>query len=807
MIQKYSLKDFLTKEVELIAAGDCSQKIRIHKIEIPMIQRDYAQGRATFSVEKKRGNPEINPTGEKFINELIITLASKSVDSEMELDFVYGSISQLDGVNYFYPLDGQQRLTTLYLLYWFIGGAELELKEKENLREILSNFFYSTRTSSNTFCQQLVSELSKNNLDFLLRNNEDGIVSQIENLSWFHASYNLDPTVAAMLNMLDRIQALYINHNCTDIFNNLDKLRFYILPLTNFDLTEDLYVKMNARGKQLSNFENFKADFQHWLRDNAKSFGFEDKEHAGRKMPYDMAFINKMDNEWAQCLWNTKKTDEDKNYDAVFLKFFYRFWCNEYVIQNKSVNNKELEKSIDFSYFTSEPEYFGFANFGKNIYSRTFIEDLEFVLDRLSENYDDILQKAQPCWNAEFKFLTADSYKLIPRAAWGAVVLYLKNLRKKNIAYNSTAFENWMHVAWNIIENADIDHGYVYIGVLHLLNELSNYSEDIYLHLADPNVNISSTQSKDSVAEERYKARLICVDSSWLPVLRKADSHSFFKGSISFLFPNDDASTIKISDFERNFKLANIFFDNNGIATKYRENGHLFLRALISRYQNLGDIKYHITDTYDTESSLKSMLMSDAVARASIRKWFTEGEENAVKLRLEEEITKPSPIPKKDSDFECKIHESLYRETDLINWMQEKGAIRFRDGYIARPGSSRDWIYVYGYRNEIICGLINKGWECNNRCRLGDREINYFWSPSVGEIMLSKTIDFHDSCLRLFCYIEGKSGILKILAEDVEVIEEFNYHNEVPDSSMLQSFVNKVDDWRPNVFREAKTEN
>ena len=54
MIQKYSLKDFLTKEVELIAAGDCSQKIRIHKIEIPMIQRDYAQGRVTFSVEKKR---------------------------------------------------------------------------------------------------------------------------------------------------------------------------------------------------------------------------------------------------------------------------------------------------------------------------------------------------------------------------------------------------------------------------------------------------------------------------------------------------------------------------------------------------------------------------------------------------------------------------------------------------------------------------------------------------------------------------------------------------------------------------------
>ena len=129
---------------------------------------------------------------------------------------------------------------------------------------------------------------------------------------------------------------------------------------------------------------------------------------------------------------------------------------------------------------------------------------------------------------------------------------------------------------------------------------------------------------------------------------------------------------------------------------------------------------------------------------------------------------------------------------------KENRAIRFKDGYIARPGSSRDWIYIYGYRNEIICELINKGWECNNRCRLGEREINYFWSPSIGEIMLSKTIEFNNSDLRLFCYIEGKSGILKILADGIEDTAELNYHKEISNNSMLAAFVNKVDNWKPN---------
>ena len=349
MVKKYSFKEFLTEEVELINSDDTTSTAKIDRITIPMIQRDYAQGRKTHS--GKNGQLILNPTGQKFINEVFSTIINDTADKQLELDFVYGSIitekEEKDGitvdVTYFNPLDGQQRLTTLFLMYWFIGGVELEKNERDNLASILKNFYYKTRTSSTIFCNKLVNELTSVSIDFLLRKDavyKDGvevvpkssIITQIENLSWFHDAYKLDPTVQAMLNMLDEIQRQYLEHNCKNVFVKLERLKFYILPLSNFDLTEDLYVKMNARGKQLSGFENFKADFQHWIKDNITAFNLEEQEYDGRRMPYDVYYINKIDNEWSQCFWNAQKDGDDKNFDPLFLSFIYKYLLNEYII-------------------------------------------------------------------------------------------------------------------------------------------------------------------------------------------------------------------------------------------------------------------------------------------------------------------------------------------------------------------------------------------------------------------------------------------------------------------------------------------
>ena len=405
MVKKYSFKEFLTEKVELINSDDSTSSAKIDRITIPMIQRDYAQGRKTHS--GKNDQLILNSTGQKFINEVFSTIIHDVTDKQLELDFVYGSIitekEEKNGVTtdvtYFNPLDGQQRLTTLFLMYWFVGGAELTGDERNSLASMLKNFYYKTRTSSTVFCNKLVNELNSTNIDYLLRvnavleNNIEitprvDIITQIENLSWFHDAYKLDPTVQAMLNMLDEIQRQYLEHGCKSVFANLDRLKFYILPLSNFDLTEDLYVKMNARGKQLTNFENFKADFQHWIKNNIAPLNLKEQEYDGRIMPYDMFFINKIDNEWSQCFWNAQKDSEDKNFDPLFMSFIYKYLLNEYIL-NSSGTNKGLDKEPDFILLSDEVEYSGFSLFERNL-SKASLENLLILLDQISLHYDDI---------------------------------------------------------------------------------------------------------------------------------------------------------------------------------------------------------------------------------------------------------------------------------------------------------------------------------------------------------------------------------------------------------------------------------
>jgi uncharacterized protein with ParB-like and HNH nuclease domain len=147
-----------------------------HKIEIPIIQRDYAQGRIGKEVLR-----------EKFLGDLRRILDS-SLDSkdELNLDFVYGSIEN-DSLN---PLDGQQRLTTLWLLHWYIAHKAGKLKENES---IFKRFSYETRVSSRVFCQKISEFHAKS---------DEPIIISIQNQTWFLSEWKQDPTIQAMLNML-----------------------------------------------------------------------------------------------------------------------------------------------------------------------------------------------------------------------------------------------------------------------------------------------------------------------------------------------------------------------------------------------------------------------------------------------------------------------------------------------------------------------------------------------------------------------------------------------------------------------------
>lgn len=236
-------------------------------VEIPIIQRDYAQGRT-----------EVAGVRNAFLQALHDYL-EKGIPFQ-DLDFIYGSIT-VNGNDRqrFIPLDGQQRLTTLFLLHWYL--AQLS-GQREYFRQILStdgisHFTYETRSSSREFCNALVV----NDIDLRTlpkTSGTDCLSKTIKDKGWFYLSWEYDPTIRSMLTMLDAIHFKFSED--VDFFDKLiDKnnpvITFRFLNLAEFTLSDDLYIKMNARGKPLTDFENFKAR----LEKNIKSFTGEWPEY------------------------------------------------------------------------------------------------------------------------------------------------------------------------------------------------------------------------------------------------------------------------------------------------------------------------------------------------------------------------------------------------------------------------------------------------------------------------------------------------------------------------------------------------
>ena len=264
----------------------------IKEVVIPIIQRDYAQGRENSDIARIR---------ERFLDALYQAVCYNGIC----LDFIYGDVKN-NGI--LTPLDGQQRLTTLFLLHWYAAKKE-NIKREEYA--FLLNFSYETRYSARDFCKFLIEFTP----DF---NSTDTIRAQIIDQAWFPLDWNNDPTIKSMLVMLNEIDKYF--SDVKDLWKCLvvdRKIQFYFLPIKNMGLTDDLYIKMNSRGKPLTRFEHFKAEFERQIEkiDAAKAKSIE----------------KKIDLNWTDFLWNYRKYDNltDKlflnyfNYTCTFSKNFY----------------------------------------------------------------------------------------------------------------------------------------------------------------------------------------------------------------------------------------------------------------------------------------------------------------------------------------------------------------------------------------------------------------------------------------------------------------------------------------------------
>ena len=495
-----------------------------YKIEIPAIQRDYAQGRKS---ESRIAN--------FLINDLFETLTSAET-KKINLHFVYGKIDD----KHFIPLDGQQRLTTLFLLHWFLSIGFLS----ENDKSTLSKFTYETRPSSEDFCSKLIKE----GIEY---ENNKKVSEQVENSKWFFLSWKDDPTISAILNMLDIIQNKFAKPNKT-LFDKLieenSPVQFHFLPLERFKLDDEIYVKMNSRGKPLTDFENFKSNFS---------------------VLFDIENKSKLDNEWLDIFWKFEKEKENININEVDKKYL------NFLI-NATLNICAEEKDIDRKF----KDNFNIFDEYKTIYSPNSetLKQLSKVLDSLisfndREKYFESSLKENPDYWERLRFYTIMQF-FIQRGS----------LNDKN----QELYNKWVRVCTNLINNSRIEDPESFYKAIRSIKELSSNIDNLYEYLSEPKNKIESFSQKQS-EEEKVKATLILQDRNWETEICDIEQHSYFTGQIGFILDfskvEEKYSFELFKDYSVKLKIlfSNLFKDNKDC---------LFQRALLAFGDYLVPINY-----------------------------------------------------------------------------------------------------------------------------------------------------------------------------------------------------------------------
>lgn len=517
------------------------------RIKIPIIQRDYAQGRETAL--------EVRDT---FLNALYSYLDEGK--SNRDLDFIYGSlIDACDEID-LTILDGQQRLTTLFLLHWYLYQISDNTEKKEDYKNALfkegqSMFSYETRSSSSEFCDAMMN--SEININDLLDSDEDkksSLSRRIKNSSWFYLSWEFDPTIKSMLNMIDSIDKLFKGkqkffEKLIDLENPV--ITFLFLNLKDFKLTDDLYIKMNSRGKPLSPFENFKAKFEQYLESIEKTreffLSFNGKE---KKVSLKEYFSYNIDIKWANLFWqyrtlqNRSNSKNDDNFDDELMNFIKIIFTNQYSIQ-VNVSSKEKDDNLEYLLGTAiakkRKDYSDLISFNKyKELSALSEQGILYLIDAfdiftngnnkiqpyISESYIDYFEE-----NKTFENALKDSFESNhERLCFHAYVSYIIKYKE-----DRTTINQWMRVIHNLShpENKPIDSGSDVALGIQVIEELLLKSENILEYLkTDPEI---SFFSRWQVLEEKIKAHLITKNDEWKNVIEEIEKHKYFNGQIGFI--------------------------------------------------------------------------------------------------------------------------------------------------------------------------------------------------------------------------------------------------------------------------------
>ncbi|WP_312648991.1 DUF262 domain-containing protein [Aminipila sp.] len=542
-----------------------------YRVEVPIVQRDYAQGRQDVHAKTVRSN-------------LLIDMRAAILEetSPLDLNFVYG---KAEGEK-FVPIDGQQRLTTLFLLHLYA------FRNEEAKTPLLHKFTYETRITSREFLKKLIDNRSA---VFAVGTSPS---VEIEDSEWFVSGWMHDPTIKSALVMLDDIQATFgdIDHLAGKLAGSGGKpLVFKFLEMQELGMEDSLYIKLNARGKPLTEFENFKARL------------------IGRMKKLELSYIDKFefyfDCDWTDLFWTEHKEDFDQTYYA----FFGVLLMNNGIIQD----DKNWANTLDYSKISAE------------VFETAFYT-LNFLCE--NSNYKDV----------NFLIFSAltEGRTYTNRVLFHAITTYL--FKTKGV--DKGPLKQWLRIIKNLTLNSTIDVYNLYRNAIESINALVKNCDTLLTYFSTKGKVLGFNQQQ--IVEEQEKAQIIIGDKSFALEIYRAEQHCYFSGQIRsalYLAKSGEGKYEKEHFIQYWNKISALFDD-----VKPR-HGHLLRRALLtfgdytlpvsqfktlcvddpneavntpslkSLFANCGNVVKQLLDTLDPNTDIQAQLKG-IIAKSSVPK-------------------------------------------------------------------------------------------------------------------------------------------------------------------------------------------
>ena len=367
--------------------------------------------------------------------------------------------------------------------------------------------------------------------------------SIIRDQSWWLNKWNADPTIDGMLRMLDTIDSIFFK-SWEEAANNLfsadhNTILFQFLKLENFYDPDDLFIKMNARGLPLTEFEIFKGKWMEQIETL-----YEPAEIKSLKSLIDVS--------WTDFLWPLRtQRKELKNIDPFFQNLLKLIIGNSTasLLSNKvdfDILFEANKKELSFSYGKYTEEY-------NVVFDRVMLdrikEELEamcspnsvFTKFRTSETKHEKWIDLEKEWQF---FVIQDRDNNNPNYK-GRVTLYaLSRFSTLMPSTNDCEVNQWSRLIRNLIENTRFDSSNDAVRVIKdidtMLLELTAYykenngSSSVNDWVAQNTTFTPKGFTNSQWEEEKIKAELR-KDSSWNDEITKAEKHQYLNGKIGLI--------------------------------------------------------------------------------------------------------------------------------------------------------------------------------------------------------------------------------------------------------------------------------